>query len=225
MGSAGCSTGVEDRVLEKLVIAEVVQVKETRRVTVLHCQLVRSVFSQHCGMFSHAGITIWDEFEEQIELTAGVCKDMFRTKSVKLDSVLFNVSIGTNKIRQFLTGSLDEDLKCQGGNDGRVIQALYDVLLEEEDALLYEDTGVLTIPTRGKMDIQINFHDQSVLDQEEGTYWWRSDVTTTCPETIVQIYNGSLTIRTNDTNSLVGGLAIIENRVQKQVIFFFFYHS
>lgn len=210
---------MEHRVITKKVNAEVVQVKDTRHIKVFHCLVTESRFAQHCGMFSHAGVAVYQKFRETVQIEAQACREAQRTNTISLNGQTFNITIGVkNQLHMFVAGSLDAKFNCKGGDDGRVIQSDYEAIFREEDAVLHKVTKVLTIPTAGRAEIQARIQDASVMDYEEGTYVWKNhDIS--CPETIVQLYHGPLTVRTNDSNTLLGGLGIFENKVQSQVNF------
>jgi hypothetical protein len=160
LGSAGCKTPIDDRHFTKEVYAEVVQQKESRRIVIYHCQLIQSVYSQHCGMFSHSGVLHWEKFNEQVEIPPASCREMVRTHTATLDGKIFNFTMGVkNTYKHFIKGTLDLNTrKCVGGEDDDLVYAaIYELLVGEEDATLYEDTAVMTIPTGGRLNIQVRY--------------------------------------------------------------------
>ena len=208
-----------NRLIEKEWHAEVVQVKQERRVPVLKCLVIETTFWSHCGMFSHSGVTVYSRWRQQIRVEPQDCREAHRRKKIIINGGQYNISVGgaANFFHVFVAGSIDKTtLRCQGGDDGRVIQSHYEAIFTEDDGLVHEVTRVLTIPTNGPKNIQANVMDLSAVDSEFGTWVWEAP-NLSCPEGIVPLYHGPATVRTNTSSTVIGGFAIIKNNNQSQV--------
>lgn len=173
-------------------------------------------------MFHHGGITQYHELQRSYEIEMSACREAQRTSTIKLDGHVYKFERGEeNTFKAYLKGTFNPStLKCQGAaDDGRVETAIYSAVFTEEDATLNVNRGVLSIPTGGRMDLIVAAADNGLKDSEEGTYVWRTEAES-CPESIVTLYNGPLTVRTNNSNTLVGGFAIFENKMEAQVRLF-----
>jgi len=58
--------------------------------------------------------------------------------------------------------------------------------------------------------------DRSMMDTQDGTYVWEYSHED-CPDSIVQLYLGSIKVLSNSSTSYAGGLTIVEGRVKDQV--------
>ncbi len=94
---------------------------------------------------------------------------------------------------------------------GQATQAIYKITVLEEYAKLNNLTGTLTVAS----GISAKVGDLSLADTTEGTYVWTHQEE--CPRTLVQLYRGPTKIFSNRSNTLEGGLALMEDRPKEQV--------
>jgi hypothetical protein len=66
-------TGGEHKV-ERIVQAEVVQIKRERTINVFRCQVLETLVSQYCGHSSAAGVTRYLRFREPLLVEASSCR-------------------------------------------------------------------------------------------------------------------------------------------------------
>jgi hypothetical protein len=59
--------------------------------------------------------------------------------------------------------------------------------------------------------------DRSMIDTQDGTYVWEYSQED-CPDSIVQLYLGSIKVLSNSSTSYVGSLAIVEGSEKDQVV-------
>ncbi len=88
--------------------------------------------------------------------------------------------------------------------DRQVTQSILEVSVRMEWARVNEVSGMIT--TTSGLIAPVT--DQSMMDTQDGTYVWEYSQED-CPDSIVQLYLGSIKVLSNSSNSYVGGLAIV----------------
>jgi hypothetical protein len=115
----------------------------------------------------------------------------------------------------FLHGDLTDRSYCETGvlelPGGRKIggQAIYEITVLEEYAKLNDLTSTITVAS----GISTKVGDLSLT---KGTYVW-THLVEKCPRMLVQLYRGPIEIFSNRSNTLEGGLALMEDRAKKQM--------
>lgn len=211
--SAGdCATEPNDRLVERSIYGEVVQVKEMMHIEAYSCYAVVTTSQQHCGMWSHAGIQRHKNFRQVVNIEPQACRNAQKTKMITLEGRTFNV---TNNVRNYFNvisaGLFDEEtLKCYGDSNGLVIQNDYEVYFGYRSVQVHTVTQIITIPTVGG-PLQARVHDEGVMDSEFGTFVW-SVPDLACPDSIISLYRGQVVLKTNSSRTPVfrGGIVIID---------------
>jgi hypothetical protein len=175
-----------------------------------------ALVAQHCGMFSHAGITRYLKFRELKPVEAWEWREARTTSSVLINGHAVDGKVGaTVSHTMFLAGDLDDDDNCEvgaitttGGKalKGVAAQGLYEITLREEFARMNELTGSLTL-TSG---VQARATDKSISDSLEGTVVWEYDPME-CPQTIVRLYKGMMKAYVNQSSSYEGSTVVVEH--------------
>jgi hypothetical protein len=110
-------TGGEHKV-ERLVQAEVVQIKRERTINVFRCQVLETLVSQYCGHSSAAGVTRYLRFREPLLVEANSCrKALSEDGNISIANRNFRARIGTTTSHSFfVAGGLDDGHHCQTGS-------------------------------------------------------------------------------------------------------------
>ena len=172
----------------RVLSAEIIQVKKTRKVTVLKCHVVETEFSQYCGHASAAGVLRVLKFCENRPISVTECKNSFEEKG--------KITIGRQQYRaslddmtshsDYVTGNLDDSHNCEVGvHDFRgrkfgyqTAQRTMEISLFREMGEVNEMSGTIRLPG----NIFTKFQDQSVIDTREGTLVWKAE-DVSCPDT------------------------------------------
>jgi hypothetical protein len=141
-----CANMGRDGEVETTVYGEIVQIKQDRMIPVFRCVVVKTLVAQYCGMFLTAGVTRYIRFRELKPLEAWECRKARRSGQILINGRTVKGKIGaTASHSMFLSGSLDDDSRCEEGMvtlpDGKVLnglaaQGLYEITLREEFARL-----------------------------------------------------------------------------------------
>jgi hypothetical protein len=109
-------TGGEHKV-ERIVQAEVVQIKRERTINVFRCQVLETLVSQYCGHSSAAGVTRYLRFREPLLVEAISCrKALSDSGNITIANRNF-ARIGTTTSHSFfVAGDLDDGHHCQTGS-------------------------------------------------------------------------------------------------------------
>ncbi len=97
--------------------------------------------------------------------------------------------------------------------DRQVTQSILEVSVRMEWARVNEVSGMIT--TTSGLIAPVT--DRSMMDTQDGTYVWEYSQED-CPDSIVQLYLGSIKVLSNSSTSYVGGLAIVEGGGQRKRI-------
>ncbi|OBQ33257.1 MAG: hypothetical protein AN484_27315, partial [Aphanizomenon flos-aquae WA102] len=198
-----------------------VQQRKDRVTDVFRCQVVESIMSQYCGMWSAAGVVRYLKFREPKNVDPAACRRARETGRLAVDGRIFNVTLGAwTSSTYFRTGDLDSGSTCHESNlhvDGvryehQTAQSVLEMRVWEESARVNDMAGTITLVS----GLQARLTDLSFMDSMEGTGVW-SHETHTCPEGIVQLYLGPVKIFSNSSDTLEGGTAVIEDLVKEQV--------
>jgi hypothetical protein len=211
-------TGGEHKV-ERIVQAEVVQIKRERTINVFRCQVLETLVSQYCGHSSAAGVTRYLRFREPLLVEASSCrKALTDAGNITIANRNFRARIGTTTSHSFfMAGDLDDGHHCQTGSvsignkvlEYQATQTILEVTLMEEFAKVNDVHG--SIRLRG--GIQAKVADQAISDSLVGTIVWRHRPTS-CPGGLIQLYRGNLKIYAYNTSSFLGSVAILEEKGQ-----------
>ncbi len=96
--------------------------------------------------------------------------------------------------------------------DRQATQSILEVSVRMEWARVNEVSGMIT--TTSGLIAPVT--DRSMMDTHDGTYVWEYSQED-CPDSIVQLYLGSIKVLSNSSTSYVGGLAIVEGSEKDQV--------
>jgi hypothetical protein len=204
---------------ESLIKLETANVKLKEAKNSKHAE---SVMSQYCGFNSAGGVVRYITFREPRRVEAQECRATKETGKMSVGGQEFKVTPGTTISHStFLHGDLTDGSYCEtgvlelpGGRKigGQATQAIYEIMVLEEYAKLNELTGTITEAS----GISAKVGNLSLADPVEGTYVWTHQEEE-CPRTLVQLYRGPIKIFSNRSNTLQGGLALMEDQPKEQV--------
>jgi hypothetical protein len=120
----------------------------------------------------------------------------------------------------YLEGTLDLGHNCQVGThmhggvviDRQVTQSILEVSVRMEWAWVNEISGMITTTS----ELIAPVMDRSMMYTQDGTYVWEFSQED-CPNSIMQLYLGSIKVLSNSCTSYIGGLAIVEGSEKDQV--------
>jgi hypothetical protein len=69
-----CANSGKDGEVETTVYGEIVQIKQDRMIPVFRSTVIETLVAQHCGMFSHMGVTRYLKFRELKPMEAWECR-------------------------------------------------------------------------------------------------------------------------------------------------------
>jgi hypothetical protein len=216
-----CANSGKDGEVEPTVYGEIVQIKQDRMIPVFRCTVIETLTAQHCGMFSHVGVTRYLKFRELKPMEAWECRKARTSGSILINGHPVDGKVGaTVSHTMFLAGNLDDEDNCEVGtvttSDGKTLkgmaaQGLHEITLMEEFARMNELTGSLTL-TSGE---QARATDKSISDSLEGTVVWEYDPME-CPQTIVRLYTGMMKAYVNQSSSYEGSTVVVEHQDKDQ---------
>ena len=215
---ASCHSASLDLRVERIMPAEIIQVKKTRVVPVLRCLAVVTEVSQYCGHSSAAGVMRFHRFRETAVVEPASCREAFEKKGqIELAGKSYKAVIGqTTSHQDYVAGGLDEANHCEAGTFRDSItkksygyqtgQRITEITLFREQGIVNDVLGTIRLSD----NIMTKAADESVKDTMRGTYIWRHEKLA-CPDTISQIYRGPMRFYMNGTDTnLEGGLAVLE---------------
>jgi hypothetical protein len=211
-----CANSDKDGEVETTVYGEIVQIQQDRMKPVFRCTVIETLVAQHCGMFSHVGVTRYLKLRELKPMEAWECRKARTSGSILINGHPVDGKVGaTVSHTMFLARDLDDDDNCEVGTvttsggkalKGVAAQGLYEITLREEFARMNELTGSLTL-TSG---VQARATDKSISDSLEGTVVWEYDPME-CPQTIVRLYKGMMKAYVNQSSSYEGSTVVVEH--------------
>jgi len=109
------TTGLRE---EKILSAEIVQIRRSQTIPVYRCHAVESMFTQYCGHSSAAGVLRILKFRENQRIEAADCCNAFVNKgNITVGEMTFAATIGATSLHQFFTaGGLDVGNNCHQGD-------------------------------------------------------------------------------------------------------------
>jgi hypothetical protein len=209
-----------DHVVERMMHGEIVQMKRERLIRITRCHVVESVMSQYCGWQSRAGVVRYLKFREPYTVEPSACRHANKTGMIMINKKSWPVQMGAvRSYADYLEGSLDLGHNCPVGThmhggvviDRQVTQSILEVSVRMEWARVNEVSGMIT--TTSGLIAPVT--DRSMMDTQDGTYVWEY-FQEDCPDSIVQLYLGSIKVLSNSSTSYVGGLAIVEGSKKDQ---------
>jgi hypothetical protein len=216
-----CPDVAMDHVVERMLHGEIVQMKRERLIRITRCHVVEFIMSQYCGWQSRAGIVRSLKFREPITVEPSACRHANKTGMIVINKKSWTVQMGAiRSYSDFLEGSLDLGHNCQVGThthggvvlDLQTTQSVLEVLGRMEWARVNEVSGMIT--TTSGLITPVT--DRSMMDTQDGTCVWEYSQED-CPDSIVQLYLGSIKVLSNSSTSYMGGLAIMEGSEKDQV--------
>ncbi len=155
------------------------------------------------------------KFREPYTVEPSACNHANKTGMIVINKKSYPVQMGTVKsYTDFKEGSLDLKHNCQVGTltHGGVVIYRQVTQMVMEWARVNEVSGMIT--TISGLIVPIT--DRSMMDTQDGTYVWEYSQED-CPDSIIQLYLGSIKVLSNSRTSYAGGLTIVEGRVKDQV--------
>lgn len=158
-----------------------------------------------------------------VPIEAQLCRHARATKTITLDGKIFNISENVRNYFQVIVGGSfnTAKLSCSGNDDGLVVINDYEGFFGEKTVMVHRVTNTVTIQTIGG-GLSARLHDESVRDAEFGTFIWDFP-NVECPDSMVSLYSGQLTVKTNSSTNpnLIGGVVIVDvhNGKESQVFF------
>jgi hypothetical protein len=197
-----------DHVVERMLHGEIVQMKRERLIRITRCHVVESIMSQYCGWQSRAGVVRYLKFREPYTVEPSACRHANKTGMIVINKKSWPVQMGAvRSYSDYLEGSLDLGPNCQVGThthggvviDRQVTQSILEVSVRMEWARVNEVSGMIT--TTSGLIAPVT--DRSMMDTQDGTYVWEYSQED-CPDSIVQLYLGSIKVLSNSSTSYVG---------------------
>ena len=114
---ASCHSTSLDLRVERIMPAEIIQVKKTRVVLVLQCLAVITEVSQYCGHSLAAGVMRFHLFWERVVVEPASCREAFKKKGlIELAGRSYKAVIGQTPSHQdFLASGMDNAGHCEAG--------------------------------------------------------------------------------------------------------------
>ena len=219
---ASCHAASTDLRVERILPAEIIQIRKTRTIPVLRCLAVVTEVSQYCGHSSAAGVMRFLKFRETATVESQSCRDAFDNKrKIEVGGRIYPAVIGSTSSHQdYLAGGLDDanncevrqfqDAKTRKTYGNQVASRVVEVTLFCEQGQIHDIEGTIKLTD----NIFTKEADESVKDALRGTYVWKHE-RLSCPDTISQIYRGPLKFYVNCSGTnLEGGLVVLEREDQ-----------
>ena len=219
---ASCHAASTDLRVERMLPAEIIQIRKTRTIPVLRCLAVVTEVSQYCGHSSAEGVMRFLKFWETATVESQSCRDAFNNKGkLEVGGRVYPAVIGSTSSHQdYLAGGLDDsgnfevgqfqDAKMRKTYGYQVASRVVEVTLFREQGQTHDIEG--TIKLTDNIITKVAY--ESEKDALRGTYVWKHE-RLSCPDTISQIYRGPLKFYVNSSNTnLEGGLAVLEREDQ-----------
>jgi hypothetical protein len=80
-----CANSGKDGEVETTVYGEIVQIKQDRMIPVFRCTVIETLVAQHCGMFSHVGVTRYLKFRDLKPMEAWECRKTRTSGSILIN--------------------------------------------------------------------------------------------------------------------------------------------
>ena len=112
---ASCHAASTDLRVERILPAEIIQIRKTRTIPVLRCLAVVTEVSQYCGHSSAAGVMRFLKFRETATVESQSCRDAFDNKGkLEVGGRVYPAVIGSTSSHQdYLAGGLDDSNNCE----------------------------------------------------------------------------------------------------------------
>ena len=107
---ASCHAASTELRVERMLPAEIIQIRKTRTIPVLRCLAVVTEVSQYCEHSSAAGVMRFLKFHETATVESQACRDPFGNKGkLEVGGRIYPAVIGsTSSHHDYLAGGLDE---------------------------------------------------------------------------------------------------------------------
>ena len=114
---ASCHAASTELRVERMLLAEIIQIRKTRTIPVLRCLAVVTKVSQYCGHSSAAGVMRFLKFSETATVESQSCRDAFSNKGkLEIGGRIYPAVIGsTSSHHDYLAGGLDDSNNCKVG--------------------------------------------------------------------------------------------------------------
>jgi hypothetical protein len=202
-----CSDVAMNRMVERTLQGEKVQMKMERMTQITLCCVVEMITSQYCGWKSRAAVVRYLKFREPYTKEPAACCLANKTSMIVMDKKSYPVQQHADKSHsKLIEGTLDLGHNCQVGSrthegivlDCQVTQTIQEVFIRQEWAKVNEVSGMI-ITTSGLI---APVTDQSLMDIVDGTYAWKH-LQEDLANSIMQLYLGSVKVLTNTSTSFV----------------------
>ena len=107
---ASCHAALTELRVERMLPAEIIQIRKTRTIPVLRCLAVVTEVSQYCGHSSAAGVMRFLKFRETATVESQSCRDAFSNKGkLEVRGRVYPAVIGsTSSHHDYLAGGLED---------------------------------------------------------------------------------------------------------------------
>ena len=209
---SSCHAASTDLRVERILPAEIIQIRKTRTIPILRCLVVVTEVSQYCGHSSAAGVMRFLKFRETATVEPQSCREAFKNKGhLEVGGRMYPAVIGSTSSHQdYLAGGLDDSGKCEVGQfqdvktkktDGYQVPSRgVEVTLSREQGQVHDIEGTIKLTD----NIITKVADETVSDALRETYVWKHE-RLSCPDTISQIYRGPMRFYVNSTDTNLEG--------------------
>jgi len=212
LDSEPCPDVAMDHVVERMLHGEIVQMKRERLIRITRCHVVESIMSQYCGWQSGAGVMRYLKFREPYTMELSACRQEELARADGGSPILFGLSGRESGPGAQLPGGNPHARGSGVVIDRQVTQSILEVSVSMQWARVNEVSGMIT--TTSGLIAPVT--DRSMIDTQDGTYVWEYSQED-CPDSIVQLYLGSIKVLSNSSTSYVGSLAIVEGSEKDQM--------
>ena len=110
-----CHAASTDLRVERMLPAEIIEIRKTRTIPVLCCLAVVTEVSQYCGHSSAAGVMMFLKFRETATVESQSCRDAFDNKGkLEVRGRVYPAVIGSTSSHQdYLAGGFDDSNNCE----------------------------------------------------------------------------------------------------------------
>ena len=209
---SSCHAASTDLRVERILPAEIIQIRKTRTIPILRCLVVVTEVSQYCGHSSAAGVMRFLKFRETATVEPQSCREAFKNKGhLEVGGGMHPAVIGSTSSHQdYLAGGLDDSGKCEVGQfqdvktkktyGYQVPSRGVEVTLSREQGQVHDIEGTIKLTD----NIITKVADETVSDALRETYVWKHE-RLSCPDTISQIYRGPMRFYVNSTDTNLEG--------------------
>ena len=112
-----CHAASTDLRVERMLPAEIIEIRKTRTIPVLCCLAVVTEVSQYCGHSSAAGVMMFLKFRETATVESQSCRDAFDNKGkLEVRGRVYPAVIGSTSSHQdYLACGFDDSNNCEVG--------------------------------------------------------------------------------------------------------------